>query len=135
MNTIIKEFGRYIIVGGSAFLVDILLLYIFKTYVFDTMGHTGLYISTALGFTGGLVFNYILSIIFVFENAKKYNNGKSINGFTLFTIIGLIGLSLTELGMYSGVELLDANYLIVKAFVAGIVLLWNYGARKVLIFK
>ena len=53
----------------------------------------------------------------------------------MFAVIGAIGLLLTEGGMFLGYQLLHINYMIVKLFVAAFVLLWNYGARKILIFK
>jgi putative flippase GtrA len=135
ISNILKEFIRYLIIGGTAFIVDFTLLYIFKTYVFYNLEVTGVYISTALGFIGGLMYNYIFSLLYVFESAKENNKGKDIRSFIIFTIIGVVGLILTELGMYVGVELFDINYLIVKVFVAGVVLIWNYGIRKILIFK
>ena len=135
VDKIIKEFIRYLLVGGTAFIVDFTLLYLFKTYVFYNMAVTGVYISTALGFVGGLIYNYVLSLLYVFESAKENHKGKDIRSFIIFTIIGVVGLILTELGMYVGVELFAINYLIVKVFVAGVVLIWNYGIRKILIFK
>ena len=54
--------------------------------------------------------------------------------FFLFAIIGIMGLSLTEVGMYTGVQFLNINYLITKITVAIIVLIWNYVIRKILIF-
>jgi putative flippase GtrA len=135
IGKLIKEFIRYLFVGGTAFIVDFTLLYIFKTYLFYNLEVTGVYISTALGFIGGLIYNYVLSLLYVFESAKENNKGKDIRSFIIFTIIGVVGLILTELGMFVGVELFAINYLIVKVFVAGVVLIWNYGIRKILIFK
>lgn len=134
VDKIIKEFIRYLLVGGTAFIVDFTLLYVFKTYVLYNIV-AGIYISTALGFVGGLIYNYVLSLLYVFESAKENHKGKDIRSFIIFTIIGVVGLILTELGMYVGVELFAINYLIVKVFVAGVVLIWNYGIRKILIFK
>lgn len=128
------EFVRYVFVGGAAFSIDILSLYFFKTYVFFSLGNTGIYISTALAFLAGLIFNYIFSIIFVFKSAKEEKKGRNIFSFCLFSLIGIIGLFLTELGMFIGVDLLDVNYLVTKIVVAIIVLIWNYGGRKILIF-
>ena len=130
-----SEFIRYVIVGGSAFIVDIFIIYIFKNFVFSHLCITGIYISTALGFIAGLIYNYILSLTFVFDEAKNNNRGKSIRSFIIFTLIGFIGLLITELGMYMGVQVFLINYLIVKIFVSGIVLIWNYSARKILIFR
>lgn len=134
-KNLMKEFSRYILVGGSAFIVDIALLYIFRTYVFNGLGLKGIYISTALGFTGGLVYNYFLSLIFVFDGAKQNDKGKSFGAFIVFAVIGIAGLLLTEFGMFLGVEIYQINFLITKICVAGLVLIWNYGVRKILIFK
>jgi len=133
-KVILYEFIRYIFIGGTAFCMDILTLYFFKTQVFFRSGDIGIYISTALGFLAGLIFNYIFSIIFVFESAKEQKKGRSIFSFFLFCLIGIIGLFLTEAGMYAGVDFFNINYLLTKAIVAVIVLIWNYVARKVLIF-
>ncbi|WP_238858807.1 GtrA family protein [Clostridium sp. YIM B02569] len=131
---IFNEFIRYIFVGGAAFIVDVLILYVFKTKVFFELDDIGIYISTALGFSAGLVFNYIFSVIFVFKSAKEQDKGRNIFSFFLFSLIGIIGLFLTETGMYAGVDLFHINYLITKVIVATIVLIWNYVARKILIF-
>jgi len=133
-KVIMNEFIRYIFIGGTAFFIDTLTLYFFKTKVFLSLGNIGIYISAALGFLTGLIFNYIFSLIFVFENAKEQNKGRNIFSFFLFFIIGIIGLALTEAGMCVGVDFLDMNYLITKVIVAAIVLMWNYVARKILIF-
>ena len=133
-KVILYEFIRYIFIGGTAFCMDILTLYFFKTQVFFRSGDIGIYISTALGFLAGLIFNYIFSLIFVFESAKEQKKGRSIFSFFLFCLIGIIGLFLTEAGMYAGVDFFNINYLLTKAIVAVIVLIWNYVARKVLIF-
>jgi hypothetical protein len=37
--------------------------------------------------------------------------------------------------MYLGVGILSINYLITKVFVAAVVLIWNYGARKVFVYR
>lgn len=131
---IFYEFIRYIFIGGTAFLLDILVLYLFKTRIFSSMGNIGVYISTALGFMAGLVYNYIFSLIFVFESARDQKKGINILSFFLFVLIGLIGLFLTEAGMYAGINFLNLDYILTKIIVAAIVLIWNYAARKILIF-
>lgn len=135
-SEIIKEFIRYLFVGGSAFLIDFSVLYFTKTFIFGHMGEIGILISTAIGFIAGLIYNYILSIIFVFKQAAEKVKGKQAMAFTVFAVIGIVGLLLTEGGMYVGIMLLGFEYyLVVKVFVAAVVLMWNYIARKVFIFK
>lgn len=135
LNSFVKEFARYLVVGGTAFLVDYGVLYLSKTFLFQSLGDLGVYLATALGFLAGLVYNYVLSLVWVFRSAKDQKKGRTLGAFLLFSIIGIIGLLLTEGGMFLGYQLLHINYLIVKLFVAAVVLLWNYGARKILIFK
>ena len=132
---LLQEFSRYVLVGGTAFVIDMSLLYLFKNYVFYNFVEIGVYISTALGFIGGLIYNYILSLVFVFENAKTRNKGKTIGAFIVFLLIGVAGLLLTEIGMYIGIQIFAINYLVVKILVSAVVLIWNYGIRKILIFK
>lgn len=135
IKTLVREFGRYLIVGGTAFLVDYGTLYLTQIYVFGSLGDAGVYLATGLGFIAGLVYNYILSLVFVFKSAKEKNKGKTVGAFLVFAIIGVIGLLMTEGGMYLGYQLLHIHYMIVKIFVAAVVLIWNYVARKLLIFK
>ena len=135
INNRIKEFYRYIFVGGTAFIVDMGLLYVLYTYMFYNFAQTGVYISTALSFIGGLIYSYSLCMLFVFETAKVHGKGKTISSFITFSVIGVIGLLLTEFGMYIGLDIFRSNYLIVKVSVAGFILIWNYGARKLIIFS
>lgn len=130
-----KEFIRYGIVGGISFLVDFSVLYLFREIVLANTGKWGVYFAAAIGFTAGLIVNYFLSLMFVFLSAKNYKKGKDIKSFMIFSIIGIIGLGLTELGIYVGTDLMHINYLIAKIIITAIILLWNYGGRKLLIFR
>ena len=129
------EFVRYLLVGGTAFLVDTGVLALFYDVLLPELGGFSLYIATAIGFIAGLIVNYILSLVFVFKSARGTQVGRSVGAFLIFAVIGIIGLGLTELGMYIGTEKLGLHYLLVKFVVTGIVLMWNYLGRKILIFK
>ena len=130
-----QEFLRYLLVGGTAFLFDYGLFFLTKTLVFNALGNTGVYLATAAGFITGLAVNYILSITFVFKSAKEQNKGKTVGAFLLFAVIGVIGLLLSEGGMYLFFDLAGIHFMLAKIIVTGIVLLWNYIARKLLIFQ
>lgn len=120
-------------VGGVAFAVDFSCLFILETFLLKNLPFS-LYISAALAFIAGLCVNYICSLLFVFKKVqdKKHSHLKD---FLLFTVIGIIGLLLTELGIHVGVAIWNWHYLAVKVIVAGMVLIWNYAARKILIFS
>lgn len=133
-DRLILEFLRYLIVGGIAFVADFTVLFIFKEFILKDLYYS-LYISTALGFISGLIVNYCLSIFYVFSSAKGTQKGRSINDMLIFAFVGIIGLIISEFGMFIGSKKFVLNYLLVKIVVTIVVLLWNYIARKILIFK
>ena len=124
--SLLLEFIRYCIVGGTAFLFDYAVLF----YLTEYMRLYYLF-SSVLGFITGIVINYYLSKWWVFTNAKA----EGFQSFLLFFLIGVMGLGMTVTGMWLGVELLQINYMFVKVGVTGFVLLWNYTARKRLVFQ
>ncbi len=146
------EIFRFLLVGGCATLIDYAVAYLFYRWLLPPaiVGNTwAIIISTALGFAAGLTVNWLLSITFVYKSLTDEKKSRSGKSFLLFTLIGLIGLGLTEVGMYFGVTLLpeinifgSATFLseqwkwwICKVVMTAIVLVWNYLARKLLIFK
>lgn len=126
------EFFRYILIGGSSFVIDFLTMIVFNEFVFRG---EHLYISVFMGYMLGLIFNFVLSCSYVFKNGFQKIKNKEFQCFMIFVIIGTIGLGFTEVLMYFFVSLLSVNYLLSKAITSIIVLFWNYIARKVIIFK
>lgn len=129
-----KELIRYSFVGVSSFFLDAYILHVCKIYLFAQAGEAGVLFSSTIGFIVGLVYNYTMSIKFVFKDVE--NNKRTMDGFIVFTIIGIIGFLLTEIGMIIGMKILTINhYMAVKIIVALIVFVWNYTARKKMVFK
>lgn len=146
IKAIIGEFLKYAVVGGVAFLVDsgvlALFYYIFLNHVEVVFwGHFELRIvlSTAAGFVAGLIANYILSTIFVFNKETQKNGMGKVQAFLIYAVVGIVGLLLTELGMSLGKLILGTHYeafmMMVKVVVAGVVLIWNYLGRKIFVYK
>lgn len=131
---LLSEFLRYAVVGGVAFVADFGTM-VAAQEIFLKSFSAGIYIATVLGFVVGLAVNYALSLWFVFTSSNDRGKGRSFGAFLVFGIIGLVGLGWTELGMWLGIECLHWNYMIVKVFVTGAVLVWNYLGRKVLVFS
>lgn len=134
LQGLVFEFLRYAVVGGVAFLVDFGTLVACQELLFHSAAW-GLYASTAAGFGTGLAANYVLSLRFVFTQAKDRGKGRSVGAFAVFAVVGALGLLWTELGMWLGADVLAWNYMLVKVFVTGAVLVWNYLGRKLLIFR
>lgn len=128
------EFFRYLLVGGLAFVIDSGVLALCREFVFNGGTPFELFVCTALGFVAGLLTNYMLSLLFVFRKSENKGSGKSVGAFVIFALVGLIGLGLTELGMYIGVYVFGWHYILTKVLVAGAVMVWNYGGRKIFVF-
>jgi putative flippase GtrA len=121
---ILLELLRYIVVGGLAFVVDWSIL---------RLGlHLGAHylVATALGFAAGLALNYALCVAWVWRGTSA----TAWRDFAVFALIGLGGLLLTGGLMRLAVESGGLSAPVAKLPVAGIVLLWNFGLRRLFVF-
>lgn len=123
-NTFI-QFFRYIFVGGFAFLVDAFALWLCEKFMHYM-------IAAAIAFVVGLAANYVLSICFVFSESKQVTN--KVKEFTVYAVIGIIGLILTEAIMYLCTDVVGLYFLLSKIIAAAIVLVWNFVARKKILY-
>ena len=131
-KSLIMEMLRFALVGGTAFLLDFSVMYVFQEYVFRG---EHVFIAVFLGYTVGLIYNFLLSSGYVFKNGFQKIKGKEISSFVIFTIIGLVGLLLTDILMFIFINILAIKYTVAKKISAGIVMFWNYLARKIIIYK
>lgn len=127
-NGLIKFF-RYAFVGGIAFVID----YAAFALVCQ-LGDTKLInvLATVAGFVAGIITNFILSKKFVFQ--EKSNTETAYGEFLGYTVIGIIGCILNILLLLLGTEMLSVNRYIAKVIAALIVLVYNYVARKVILY-
>ena len=121
------QFIRYTAVGGLAFVVDFGSLFLLT----DGFGIHYL-ISAAVAFILGLTVNYLLSISWVFNLRALADKRKE---FAIFGAIGLIGLGFNELFIWFFTEHVHFHYLISKACSTFLVFLWNFVARKYILFR
>jgi putative flippase GtrA len=124
---LLHQFIRYFIVGGLAFLVDFSSLYLLTEFA-------GLHYlnSAAIAFLFGLAVNYSLSLLWVFDRRTMKS---AMVEFLIFAVIGIVGLGLNEAIMWVVREKIGFHYMGAKAVSAGIVLIWNFGARKFVLFR
>lgn len=145
-HPLFMEIIRFLIVGGIATVIDMLVMGA-VVYAFDPSLYPHFYnvwygggepstlatvIGTGAGFVAGLIFNYIFSVLFVFS---EKGNSKSVLGFTVFTLLSVVGLAIHLLGMWVGYDLLHINEWIVKIVLTVVVLIYNYISKRLLLFR
>lgn len=124
-QTVHIQFMRYFFVGGSAAVVDLFLYSICVTYL-----QVHYAVAAFIAYMCGLSWNYIISIIWVFES--KHDRAKEI---LMVFLIALGGLLLTWGILYVLIEHAGIDEVIAKMISQILVLIWNFGMRKFYVFR
>ena len=126
MNKLIKQILKFGVVGGIAFVIDYALLYVLTEFI-------GIHylISSIISFSVSVIFNYILSVKWVFDVKKKQGTKE----FIIFIILSVIGLGINSLIMYLMVDIFKIYYMISKLVSTFIVMVYNFITRKIFIEK
>lgn len=122
-----RQFVRYGVVGGLAFVVDFSALFLFT----ESLGLHYL-VSASLAFLLGMVTNYLLCIAWIFDYRALSNRAHE---FALFFAIGIAGLLLNNGLMFILTEFLEYHYLLSKAGAAVLILMFNFSLRRSLLFS
>lgn len=121
------QFVRNPLAGFVAFAVDYLLL-----YVLTELGIRYL-VSAAIAFIAGTTVNYFLCRAIVFKSyIPRFENMPE---YSIFTIIGFVGLGLTELLMYLFTDVSGFHYMLSKLFSGTLVTFWNFFGRRIFLFN
>ena len=119
------QFARFLVVGGIAFAIDygvFLLLH--------TLAGAPYVLASAVSLTLSLVVSYVLSVRFVFEPRP----GRSVAvELAVYLAISLVAIGLNQLVLLASVELLRLAPEVGKLVATGVVLVFNFVARKLLI--
>lgn len=122
------QFVRYVFVGGVATVVDWGVLFALTEFA-------GLYymFSAVVAFVAGLITNFLLSKLLVFSGSQA--RVSPLAEFASYALIGVVGLGITELILMLFSNWLHLHYMLSKVIATAIVLVWNYLARKLIIYK
>lgn len=124
MNKLFKQIFKFIIVGGTAFVIDYV---IFAILTFIDLHYL---IAQIISFTISLIFNYIASVKWVFD-AKKQTKKEIM----IFILLAVIGLGINEILLYLFVEKISVHELIAKLISTIIVMIYNFITRKLIVEK
>lgn len=122
------QFFRYAFVGGWATVADWGVFALFNEVV-----KLHYLISAPIAFLMGLTVNYLLSKKFVFSGEKSEHAAST--EFVVYGIIGIIGLLMTMIIMYLLTEFVGFIPMVSKIIATAIVLVWNFLARKFVLYR
>ena len=142
---LIAQVLKFGVVGGLSFLIDFVITMIVSAIcrAAGTTVETAAAVGGLFGFCISLVFNYFMSMKFVFERRDDMDRKKE---FAIFTLLSVIGLGINELILYFGViacfavvpasaEYPSAVTALVKMFATGVVMVYNFISRKMTLEK
>lgn len=126
MKTNLKQIFCFLVVGTLSFIIDYSILFALTEFV-------GIFylLAAAIAFLISVIFNFYLSMRFVFD-AKNMNLKEQ---FIIFITTSLLGLALNEVGLLVLVEDTGIDYKIAKLIMTVIVMVFNFTARKILFEK
>lgn len=122
MKKLYKQLIRFGFVGGTAFLIDFGVL-----WLLTEAAQMNYLLANCLSFTASVIYNYIMSIFWVFEVKESRKKTSEI---LIFFLLSLIGLGINQLIMWCTVEQFFMNYLFSKVLATGIVMVYNFITRK-----
>lgn len=127
LRKLAQAFARYIVAGGVAFCLDYALLIL--CYQFFDLHYM---LAASAGFIGGIFCTYLCCNYWVFSHRKL--KAQPLREMGIFGLIGLIGLMLTLLFMGFFVSMVGWHPYIAKILTTGLVLIWNFAARKIVLY-
>ncbi len=123
----LRQFVLYGAISVAALAVDYGLLIFLTEYV-------GIYylVSASISFLAGMFLVYVASISYIFDERRLSSRSVELTG---FVAIGLAGLLLNGLLLWAITTGTPLSYQLAKLPTAGIVFLFNYVARRNLLFS
>lgn len=128
-TSVLGQMWRYLFTGGLAFVVDFGLF----ALCLHVLGWHYL-VANLAGLIAGLVVNYWISVRWVFVACKRSVSSRPLE-FSLFALIGILGVLLNQFLVWLQVDFLELVPMLAKLVSSAIVLLWNFGIRKIFLFK
>lgn len=115
-----KQIAKFLAVGGTAFLIDYgVMLILTEMFGIHYM------VSNILSFSLSVLYNYVLSVYWVFSSQRKEGHP-----FILFVLLSVTGAFLNSCIMWGLVEKIQIRYQWAKIGATGVVMIFNFITRK-----
>lgn len=122
----LKQFSRFLATGFLSVSIEFsMLLLLVEAYAMNYL------VANFFAFIVTNLCNYFISRHWVFEKGKHEQHIELI----IFFMTASIGLGINQAVLGSMVEYLSLDYRISKIAAVGLVIIWNFWARKKLVFK
>ena len=129
----IKQFISYFFVGGVAAIVEWVMFFIFANVL-----QINYFVSTVIAFIFSTTANWILGRVTTFKDNNTYKDKKAKEAFLVF-VVSAIGLLFNLILMYLFVTVMGFDSSLGKTLskiaATGIVFIWNFLIRKLVIYK
>ena len=122
-----RQFVRYSLASGIAFLIDIGTL----TFLIVELDVPVL-LAAPPAFLLGLLTNYWISLRWVFHRRALQSRR---NEFVIFTLIGVVGMGINELGLWLAIDVFSVGWVAGKLAATAVSLVWNFSLRKGILFR
>lgn len=153
------EILRFVVVGGGATIIDLICEWAVFTIIGGRInGFWSGAIAVTVGFLVSTIFNYLLSLVWVFKNVKDEKMVKRSSSILVFVILSAIGLGLgiglqllgqlisssnfaIDISQVSFTNVFTQNsgpfwaFCIVFVIKTSVTMVYNYVSRKFLLFK
>lgn len=120
------QFFMYLVVGGLATIVEWGFFLFLNSFC-------GLYyqLATTLAFVASTAANWFFGRLILFHPMKQ----NTIKELLKIYVVSIIGLLMNLIIMYVAIELIGLKALYSKIIATGIVFIWNFLIRKIVIYK
>ena len=108
-------------------------LWLIQHFVFREAEGFFVFLAQGIAFVLGLIANFILSKLFVFQEKSEKTNAAG--EFVTYGVVGIVGLLIKWLLLWLFNTLIGIHYMLVWVISTIIVLIWNYAGRKLLLYR
>jgi putative flippase GtrA len=118
---------RFLLTGGSAFVLDTSALVICHEIL-----KLPLQFSVFVGSVIGIIYTFYLSRHWIFANKKQQNKRKEL---IAFIALSLVGILINQVVLFFSRYTPNISYLVFKVLAVGLAMIWNFTARKYILYK